>query len=580
MYKRSIHSDKTVETVQGHTVPTVNTILFKAKKHVGYSLFKHLNDMGIKGKMGGTWPASSLLRTCQYHFHKSRNMLQPFSSRIKTHITLQFYGESEAPLSVSLIGLLRNQNKCGEMFVRKVPVHHSRKTAARDTNEYVFAQLIPYIGNKRKLLDLINQAIELTNVKDGIFVDLFSGSTVVARFAKQLDFRVLSNDWEPYSEQIAIGTVVLNEVPRFAELGGCANAFQILNNATPIEGYVTKHLCPSDDENLNHESDRLFYMRKNGMKIDAMRELISTWMDEEKITSLEFAYIMASFMYSASYVSNTSGVFKGFHRGWGGSNGTAQYRICSDIVLKPSPLYDNGEKNLSTRQDAGKLVHNLADILGGVPDIIYLDPPYNQHPYGSNYHVLNTITLWDEPDFPEKITRGTKSAIRLDWRTERRSAYNSHRKAAQEFQELIDNISAKFILTSYSTEGNIPLETMMEILGSKGSLRIVKREYVRYRVSPTRLSPKPRNVEFVVITDTNGKPESKENLEEIVADLRRIDSEIPENDDALPNGQRTLEMYEGKGQRALKQFDKKEKSNSYKCGKCGEKGHNSRTCQS
>jgi len=303
-------------------------------------------------------------------------------------------------------------------------------------------------------------------------------------------------------------------------------------------------------------------------------------MDEEKITSLEFAYIMASFMYSASYVSNTSGVFKGFHRGWGGSNGTAQYRICSDIVLKPSPLYDNGEKNLSTRQDAGKLVHNLADILGGVPDIIYLDPPYNQHPYGSNYHVLNTITLWDEPDFPEKITRGTKSAIRLDWRTERRSAYNSHRKAAQEFQELIDNISAKFILTSYSTEGNIPLETMMEILGSKGSLRIVKREYVRYRVSPTRLSPKPRNVEFVVITDTNGKPESKENLEEIVADLRRIDSEIPENDDALPNGQRTLEMYEGKGQRALKQFDKKEKSNSYKCGKCGEKGHNSRTCQS
>jgi len=461
----------------------------------------------------------------------------------------------------------------------KVRLHHPRKTAARDTDEYVFAQLIPYIGNKRKLLGLIHEAIKSTNVKDGIFVDLFSGSTVVARFAKQLDFRVLSNDWEPYSEQIAIGTVVLNEVPRFAELGGCANAFQILNNATPIEGYVTKHLCPSDDENLNHESDRLFYMRKNGMKIDAMRELISTWVDEDKITSLEFAYIMASFMYSASYVSNTSGVFKGFHRGWGGSNGTAQYRICSDIVLKPSPLCDNGKKNLSTRQDAGKLVHNLTDLLGDVPDIIYLDPPYNQHPYGSNYHVLNTITLWDEPDFPEKITRGTKSAIRLDWRTERRSAYNSHRKAAKEFQELIDNISAKFILTSYSTEGNIPLEKMMEILGSKGSLRIVKREYVRYRVSPTRLSPKPRNVEFVVITDTNGEPESKENLEQIIADLRRIDSEIPDNDDALPNGQRTMDMYEGKGQRALEQFDKKEKSSSYKCGNCGEKGHNSRTCQ-
>ncbi len=102
---------------------------------------------------------------------------------------------------------------------------------------------------------------------------------------------------------------------------------------------------------------------------------------------------------------------------------------------------------------------------------------------------------------------------------------------------------------------------------------------MRYRVSPTRLSPKPRNVEFVVITDTNGEPESKENLEQIIADLRRIDSEIPDNDDALPNGQRTMDMYEGKGQRALEQFDKKEKSSSYKCGNCGEKGHNSRTCQ-
>ena len=158
--------------------------------------------------------------------------------------------------------------------------------------------------------------------------------------------------------------------------------------------------------------------------------------------------------------------------------------------------------------------------------------------------MLNTITLWDKPDFPEKITRGTKSAIRLDWRTERRSAYNSHRKASQEFQELIDNISAKFILTSYSTEGNIPLETMMGILGSKGSLRVVKREYVRYRVSPTRLSPKPRNVEFVVITDTNDKPESKENIEEIIADLRRIDSEIPESEEGLPNGQKTMDMFE------------------------------------
>ncbi len=408
----------------------------------------------------------------------------------------------------------------------EVTLHHLRKTAARDTDEYVFSQLIPYIGNKRKLLDLIHQAIKLTKIENGTFVDLFSGSTVVSRFAKKLGFRVLSNDWEPYSEQIAIGTVVLNEVPKFEYFGGHQNIFELLNNIEPVEDYVTRHLCPSDDHNIDHEKDRLFFMRKNGMKIDAMRELISNWVEEEKITSTEFSYLMASFMYSASYVSNTSGVFKGFHRGWGGSNGTAKYRICSDIILRPPILYNNFKENISTRQDAGVLVNRLTEILGKTPDIIYLDPPYNQHPYGSNYHVLNSITLWDKPDFPEKITRGTKSAIRLDWRTERKSAYNSRLKAVQEFQELIDNISSKYILTSYSTEGNISLIEMMSILGRKGSLEVVKREYVRYRVSPTRLSPKPRNVEFVVITDTRAVPESEENIKKIVSDILLIDSEI------------------------------------------------------
>ena len=428
------------------------------------------------------------------------------------------------------------------MLSNRVTFHHSKKTAARNTDEYVFSQLIPYIGNKRKLLDIIHQAIDLTGLDGGTFVDLFSGSTVVARFAKQLGFRVLSNDWEPYSEQIAIGTVVNNEVPAFEKLGGCDNVFKILNDVTPIEDYITKHLCPTDDENLNHEEDRLFFMRKNGMKIDAMREQISTWVAEEKINSEEFGYLMASFVYSVSYVSNTSGVFKGFHRGWGGSNGTAQYRICSDIDLKPAIIFDNGKKNISTRKDAGKLIHELTDILGGIPDIVYLDPPYNQHPYGSNYHVLNTVTLWDKPELPEKITKGTKAAIRLDWRTERRSAYNSLKTASQEFQELIDNINAKFILTSYSSEGNIPLETMMEILGGKGSMRVVKREYVRYRVSPTRPSPKPRNVEFVVITDTSGEPASKEKIDQIVDDIRTLSHLIPDGDEVIPKGQQTLDL--------------------------------------
>lgn len=125
-----------------------------------------------------------------------------------------------------------------------VTLHHLRKTAARDTDEYVFSQLIPYIGNKRKLLDLIHQAINKTKIENGMFVDLFSGSTVVSLFTKKLGFRILSNGWESYSERIARGTVVLYEIPKFEKLGGYERVFKMLNNVKPLEDYVTRHLCP------------------------------------------------------------------------------------------------------------------------------------------------------------------------------------------------------------------------------------------------------------------------------------------------------------------------------------------------
>ncbi len=104
---------------------------------------------------------------------------------------------------------------------------------ARYTDHYVFAQLIPYIGNKRKLLPLIGRALRATGVRGGTFVDLFTGSTVVARWAKTLGFRVLANDWEPYSHAIALGTVVPNRPPAFARWGGPDGVFARLRDLAP-----------------------------------------------------------------------------------------------------------------------------------------------------------------------------------------------------------------------------------------------------------------------------------------------------------------------------------------------------------
>lgn len=376
--------------------------------------------------------------------------------------------------------------------------------AAVRTGDYVFNQLIPYIGNKRKLLDLIKKAIDRTGMTRGTFVDLFAGSGVVARMAKRLGNRVITNDWEPYAFEINRCYIDCNAAPPFAALGGYEQTLRTLNETPPRVGWVTKHLCPRDDELYDIDVDRMFFTRTNGMLIDAIRERIHAWESEGKIDALERSCLLAPMLYATSYTSNTSGVFKGFHNGWGGQTGTALYRIKSRFELRRAVFWDNGQANVTYREDATELARSLNRKRPAL-EIVYLDPPYNQHPYGSNYHVLNSVALWDKPVLSPTITNGDKSAIRTDWRTLRRSAYNHRGAAAKEFARLLEALDAKWILTSCSTDGMIPLEELVRIACARGRTEVVLKGYKRYRVSSQRFSKKPMNVEFVLVTETKRK---------------------------------------------------------------------------
>lgn len=388
------------------------------------------------------------------------------------------------------------------------PHYRARDHAAASTTDYVFSQLIPYLGNKRKLLPLIGQAVDQTGVTGGLAVDFFAGSGVVARFLKRAGFRVIANDWEPYAHVLGHAAVACNSMPPFASLGGADAAFAALNAAPPTDGYVTRHLCPRSDERPDPDTERLFFTRANGQKIDAMRETIAGWEAAGRLDGDERAVLLASLLYSVSYVSNTSGVFKGFHRGWGGATKTALHRICSEIALRPPVFHDNGHTNEAHRRDAQALAEEL-QAAGTVADIAYLDPPYNQHPYGSNYHVLNTVALWDKPVVAPYTDGRNKSAIRQDWRTERRSAYN-HGTALAAYRRLLQSIPARHILTSYSTDGNIPLDALLRAASERGRLSCLTRAYKRYRVSAQRMSARPRTVEFVLSIDTARRPRAGE----------------------------------------------------------------------
>jgi len=375
--------------------------------------------------------------------------------------------------------------------------------SAYRTSEYVFHQLIPYIGNKRKLLGLINKAIAKTKVPPtGTFLDLFAGSGVVSRMAKKQGFQVIANDWEPYAREINQCYIACNSAPAFQAFGGYDNAIAKLNAVTPRVDWVTRHLCPADDDHYDIRKERMFYTHSNGMIIDAMRLQIEAWQNAGLISQLEASCLLAPMLYQACYTSNTSGVFKGFHNGWGGQTKTALYRILSQFQLKPAVFHDNGQANRVTQLDAVQLAQTLREG-GETADIAYLDPPYNQHPYGSNYHVLNTITLWDKPPLTERIEGRNKAAIREDWRTERRSPYNHRGAATDAYNTLLQSLDARYILTSYSTDGTIPLPALIAACIRRGHTEFVTQQYKRYRVSTQRFSHKPVNVEFILITNAH-----------------------------------------------------------------------------
>ena len=366
---------------------------------------------------------------------------------------------------------------------------------------YLTDQLIPYIGNKRKLLPLIRQAIGATGLESGTLFDVFAGSGVVSRLAKSMGFRVIANDWEPYSEVINKVYIASNRPPEFSHLGGLANAISALNALPGYKGYIASHYCPADDENYDTSTERMFYTQENGRRIDAVRERIMQWRTDGSINADEESVLLAPLIYQASYCSNTSGVFKGFHNGWGGATKTAWYRIRSHLTLRPPLFLDNGLENLVFRQDATKLASEIEC------DIAYLDPPYNQHQYGSNYHLLNTVALWDKPQISTRISGNgahDKAAIRRDWRTLRRSPYCYKRSALESFKDLIGRLRARYILVSYSTDGIMSVDDLLSSLARLGALSVVRRQYKRYRVSSQRPSPRPRTVEFVAIVDTCG----------------------------------------------------------------------------
>ena len=287
---------------------------------------------------------------------------------------------------------------------------------------YLTKQIIAYIGNKRKLLSLIYKAHELCDIHEGDnikFADLFCGSGVVSRFAKSLGFEVHCNDWEYYATLLAEGFIKANKRDLRALFGGADQYEKLINdiNSLPVpakkDQYIARYYATQKDDisKADNKTERLFYTHRNALAIDKIRNYIEQNFPEKNLAR---SILISNLLYESATHTNTSGVFKAYHKEFGGHGKDALTRILGQIELHPNELIDSGRDVFVYNQDANKLVKELPAM-----DVVYLDPPYNQHQYGSNYHMLNTIARWDKIPEPlelnEKGVLKNKAGIRTDW---------------------------------------------------------------------------------------------------------------------------------------------------------------------
>lgn len=341
--------------------------------------------------------------------------------------------------------------------------------------KYLSEQLITYIGNKRALLKQIGKAVIRVKQRTGkehlrVF-DAFSGSGIVSRFLKAHASFIVSNDFEGYAAVIARCYLRNRSSVNFTILSEIVEELNDRVADEPLsKGFIETLYAPKDESKIR-EDDRVFYTTTNARRLDNYRRMIDT------VPSDLRDLLLGPLLSAASVHSNTAGVFKGFYKDrttgvgqYGGTRSDALKRIKGEIKLE-IPVLSRFECDYQVLQDD---TNKVATQLKGL-DLAYIDPPYNQHPYGSNYFMLNLLVDYKRPDNISRV-----SGIPSDWK---RSGYNVRAKSLLLLKQLLCNIDARFLLISFNNEGFISPDEMRTMLQKVGTVDEFSVRYNTFRGS-------------------------------------------------------------------------------------------------
>jgi len=331
--------------------------------------------------------------------------------------------------------------------------------------------VIKYLGSKRRLVPILGDIVTRAGARTA--VDLFSGTTRVAQEWKRRGLEVWAIDLARYTEILAGAYIATNA--RLVDTDALDDVMSHLQQLPGRDGYVTTTFSRA----------ARYFQPHNARRIDAMRDAIEEWAGHPW-----YPILLTSLLEAADRIDSTTGVQMAYLKQWAP-------RSYQPLTLRrPALLAGPGH---SWRGDATRLVCELPEV-----DVAYLDPPYNQHRYFTNYHVCETLVAWD---FPAHYGVACK---RVDARnSSTKSVFNDRRQAAGALADVIKRVKAGLVIVSASNEGWITLDDLIAMSECRGYVEVQafdSRRYVGAQIGIHNPSGEKvgkvshtRNVEYLVL---------------------------------------------------------------------------------
>ena len=339
-----------------------------------------------------------------------------------------------------------------------------------------------FIGNKELITPEIYKLLEkkgLLNRQLKLF-DAFCGTGSVSDALKG-SFDIVANDILKWCVVYTRGRLLANEC-NFEKLG--FDPFHHLNsNSNSIKGFFFNSYSPGG-------SERMYFSPENGARIDYFRITIEEWKDSKLITENEYFYLLSSLIESVSFVSNTAGVYGAFLKHW-------------DPRAEKPITFRTVESSENSHYDLHFLNEKIEEIILDVEcDILYIDPPYTQNQYGTQYHLLETLVLYDNPSISPITGSRSTAPMRSDWSKDLKSHIL--------FDRLLSKTKAKYIVFSYSQDGFLSksfIEASLKRYGKPDTYLCKKISYKKYKNFKSR--GKKNHFEYLFFVEKKNEKDVK-----------------------------------------------------------------------